>query len=126
MTGQEGRYVYVVRPDNTVENRLVTLGPSVWKAPPPLPGVTVPSWTLVNPNPAPSEGQQAAGTGPPTGQVDGRYHGRSQTRRSRDRRRHPKSAADPTCHSARVELTRPLNPATAPGLRFCVFENDPA
>ena len=55
MTGQEGRYVYVVRPDNTVENRLVTLGPSVWKAPPPLPGVTVPSWTLVNPNPAPSE-----------------------------------------------------------------------
>jgi RND family efflux transporter MFP subunit len=55
MTGQEGRFVYVVRPDNTVENRLVTLGPSVWKAPPPVPGVTVPSWTLVNPNPAPSE-----------------------------------------------------------------------
>ena len=64
MTGQEGRYVYVVRPDNTVENRLVTLGPSVWKAPPPLPGVTVPSWTLVNPNPAPSEANKPPAPAP--------------------------------------------------------------
>jgi len=56
MTGQEGRYVYVVKQDNTVESRLVTLGPVVWKAPPPTPGVIPPSWTLVNPKPAPSEG----------------------------------------------------------------------
>jgi multidrug efflux system membrane fusion protein len=54
MTGQEGRYVYVVKPDNTVEKRLVTLGPSVWKAPPPVPGVVPPAWVLVNPNPGPT------------------------------------------------------------------------
>jgi len=55
MTGQEGRYVYVVRPDNTVESRLVTLGPVVWKSPPPTPGVVPPSWALVNPRPAPGD-----------------------------------------------------------------------
>jgi multidrug efflux system membrane fusion protein len=56
MTGQEGRYVYVVNQDNTVENRLVTLGPSVWKAPPPRPDVIVAGWTLVNPKAAPADG----------------------------------------------------------------------
>lgn len=56
MTGQEGRFVYVVKPDNTVERRIVTLGPVVWKAPPLTPGVVAPSWMLVNPNPARGEG----------------------------------------------------------------------
>ncbi|WP_439621743.1 efflux RND transporter periplasmic adaptor subunit [Gemmata sp.] len=53
MTGQEGRYLYVVGANNVVEKRIVTLGPSVWKAPPPEPGVVAPSWTLVNPTPPP-------------------------------------------------------------------------
>jgi len=54
MTGQEGRFVYVVKPDDTVEKRLVTLGPVVWKAPPRQPGVVPPGWVLVNPHPPPS------------------------------------------------------------------------
>ncbi|MGE3777311.1 MAG: efflux RND transporter periplasmic adaptor subunit, partial [Pirellulaceae bacterium] len=33
MTGQEGRFVYVLGPDNTVLKRSVTVGPQVWKAP---------------------------------------------------------------------------------------------
>jgi RND family efflux transporter MFP subunit len=60
MTGQEGRYVYVVKVDNTVERRLVTLGPQVFKAPPAAPGESPPGWVMVNPNPAPANG------GPPT------------------------------------------------------------
>ena len=55
MTGQEGRYVYVVKPDNTVEHRIVTVGPVVWKTPPPTPGVVPPRWMLVNPSPKPGE-----------------------------------------------------------------------
>lgn len=55
MTGQEGRYVFVVMPDNIVEKRLVTLGPVVWKSPQPVPGEVLPSWVLVNSAPAPSE-----------------------------------------------------------------------
>jgi RND family efflux transporter MFP subunit len=62
-TGQEGRYVYVVRDDNVVERRLVTLGPPVWKAPPPAPGPLPPAWVLVNPNPTPPpEGAPRAST----------------------------------------------------------------
>lgn len=53
MTGQEGRFVYVVKPDNTVEKRIVSVGPIVWKAPAPEPGVVSPSWVMVNPSPAP-------------------------------------------------------------------------
>lgn len=53
MTGQEGRYVYVLKADNKVERRLVTLGPQVWKAPPEIPGVPQPGWTMKNTNPAP-------------------------------------------------------------------------
>jgi RND family efflux transporter MFP subunit len=62
MTGQEGRFVYVVGANNTVEKRLVTLGASVWKAPTLPPGETVPSWAMVNPNPTPPE----QGPPPPT------------------------------------------------------------
>jgi RND family efflux transporter MFP subunit len=58
MTGQEGRFVYVVRTDNVVEKRLVTVGPTIWRIPPPEPGVVPPSWTLVNPTPTPpAEGE---------------------------------------------------------------------
>ena len=53
MTGQEGRYVYVVKPDNTVERRLVTVGPQVWKAPPAVSGESPGGWVMTNPNPAP-------------------------------------------------------------------------
>ena len=57
MTGQEGRYVYVVKPDNTVERRLVTLGPQVWKAPPAVPGETTPGWVMINSVPPDNGGQ---------------------------------------------------------------------
>lgn len=51
-TGQEGRFVFVARPDNTVEKRLVTLGPSVWKVPPQdRAAPAAPGWALVNPKP---------------------------------------------------------------------------
>jgi membrane fusion protein, multidrug efflux system len=63
MAGQEGRFVYVVRPDNTVEKRLVTVGPNVWREPPLTPGVVPPGWVLVNPSPSP--GPSAAPNGPP-------------------------------------------------------------
>ena len=55
MTGQEGRYVFVVKPDSLVEKRLVTLGPVVWKSPQLVLGEVLPGWALVNPTPAPSE-----------------------------------------------------------------------
>jgi RND family efflux transporter MFP subunit len=51
MTGQEGRYVYVIGADNKVEKRSVTVGPQVWASSPssaqPLSG-----WTLFNLKPA--------------------------------------------------------------------------
>jgi multidrug efflux pump subunit AcrA (membrane-fusion protein) len=53
MTGQEGRFVYVVGSQGLVEKRVVTVGPVVWKAPPLPPGVAVPMWALVNPKPPP-------------------------------------------------------------------------
>lgn len=58
MTGQEGRFVYVLGSNNKVEKRLVTVGATVWRAPPPTTGVSVPSWVAVNPQPQPPpEGQ---------------------------------------------------------------------
>jgi RND family efflux transporter MFP subunit len=44
MTGQEGRFVFVVRTDGTV-----------WRIPAPVPGVVHPSWVIVNPNPKPPD-----------------------------------------------------------------------
>jgi multidrug efflux pump subunit AcrA (membrane-fusion protein) len=58
MTGQEGRFVYVVNEKDgkqVVEKRLVTLGPTVYRAPPPAPGEVAPGWVLANPNPKPAE-----------------------------------------------------------------------
>jgi hypothetical protein len=50
--------VYVVGDKDVVEKRVVTLGPSVWKEPPPRPGEVVPGWVMVNQNPgkAPEQG----------------------------------------------------------------------
>jgi RND family efflux transporter MFP subunit len=53
MAGQEGRFVYVVAADGTVAKRIVKVGPTVFKAPPPEPGVAAPGWVMVNPNPGP-------------------------------------------------------------------------
>lgn len=63
LSGQEGRFLYVLGAENKVEKRVVTVGASVWKAPPAVPGVTPPSWVAVNPKPAPPpEGQPPAPT----------------------------------------------------------------
>ncbi|MCI0705191.1 MAG: efflux RND transporter periplasmic adaptor subunit [Planctomycetia bacterium] len=63
LTGQEGRFTYVVNTDGKVEKRIVTVGAVVWKAPPMAPGVAPPSWVLVNPKPtSPPEGQPPAPT----------------------------------------------------------------
>jgi membrane fusion protein, multidrug efflux system len=63
LTGQEGRFVYVVGAGGKVEKRIVTLGPVVFKAPPQQPGVAPPSWVAVNPAPPPPrEGQPPATT----------------------------------------------------------------
>lgn len=52
MTGQEGRFVYVLGPGEVVEKRVVTVGTRVWQAPPP--GADAPpGWALVNAAPAP-------------------------------------------------------------------------
>jgi RND family efflux transporter MFP subunit len=56
MTGQEGRYVYIVKDDNTVKQQLVTLGPPVWKAPQAVPGVVHDGWVM-NHKPPPNDGQ---------------------------------------------------------------------
>lgn len=58
MTGQEGRFVYVVNEKDgkrVVEKRLVTLGPTVYRAPPPVAGEVAPGWVLANPSPRPAE-----------------------------------------------------------------------
>ncbi len=58
LSGQEGRFVYVVAADGKVEKRVVTVGAMVWKMPVQVPGVVPPSWVAVNPNPQqPAEGQ---------------------------------------------------------------------
>lgn len=52
LNGQEGRFVFVVDAEGVVKKRLVTVGASVWKAPPPEPGQSPPGWVAVNPHPA--------------------------------------------------------------------------
>lgn len=51
MTGQEGRFVYVVGDGNVIQKRTVTVGPQVWSPPPPN-SPPRPGWTLANPHPA--------------------------------------------------------------------------
>ncbi|MFM8272700.1 MAG: efflux RND transporter periplasmic adaptor subunit [Gemmata sp.] len=64
LSGQEGRFLYVVNAENAVQKRVVTVGPTVWKAPAPEAGKAPPSWVAVNPNPAPApeEGKPPAPT----------------------------------------------------------------
>jgi membrane fusion protein, multidrug efflux system len=58
MTGQEGRFVFVIGPNDVVEKRVVTVGTRIWQAPPP--GSTpAPGWVLVNQSP-PGEGAPPA------------------------------------------------------------------
>jgi len=47
MTGQEGRFVFVLGPGDVVEKRVVTVGTRVWQAPPPG-SAPEPGWSLVN------------------------------------------------------------------------------
>ncbi|MDB5311734.1 MAG: hypothetical protein JWO38_5936 [Gemmataceae bacterium] len=60
MTGQEGRFVYVVGPGDVVEKRTVTVGPQVWK--PAQPG-EAPAWVLAPPM-APPAGADKGPAGP--------------------------------------------------------------
>jgi multidrug efflux system membrane fusion protein len=49
MTGQEGRFVYVIGPENKVLKRTVRVGTTVWRAPPPED--KSPRWQLVTDKP---------------------------------------------------------------------------
>ncbi|MBP3956378.1 efflux RND transporter periplasmic adaptor subunit [Gemmata sp. G18] len=63
LSGQEGRFVFVVNAEGIVKKRLVTVGANFWKVPAAEPGVAAPSWVAVNPKPAPpKEGQPPAET----------------------------------------------------------------
>jgi RND family efflux transporter MFP subunit len=55
MTGQEGRFVFVVGPGDVVEKRVVTVGTRVWQALPPG-SAPEPGWSLVNAGPAANGG----------------------------------------------------------------------
>ena len=57
MTGQEGRFVYVLGPGDVVEKRVVTVGTRIWQAAPPG-SAAPPGWALVNVSP-PAEGGPA-------------------------------------------------------------------
>lgn len=67
MTGQEGRYVYVVGPDNKVIKKSVKVGQTVWRAPPPAAltadGKKVDRWQLTGGQPGKD------GSPPPVGVV---------------------------------------------------------
>ena len=93
MTGQEGRFVYVVKPDNIVEQRLVTLGPAVWKAPPAVPGEAPPGWVMTRSQLGPAS--NGASAVPTLRRVESMVsiRGRAQPHRPRDRGRHAESAA---------------------------------
>jgi multidrug efflux system membrane fusion protein len=63
MTGQEGKFVYVVDKDNMVQKRTVTLGTGVWRAK--EAGSTAPTeWVLHQSNPKPA-GPPPEGAAPP-------------------------------------------------------------
>lgn len=62
MTGQEGRFVFVLGPGDVVEKRVVTVGTRVWQAPP-AGAPAVPGWVLVH------SGPKASPEGAPAGPV---------------------------------------------------------
>jgi len=51
MTGQDGRYVFVVDAENKVQRRVVSVGPTVYRMPPAVEKPPL-GWTLFNPSPA--------------------------------------------------------------------------
>lgn len=63
MTGQEGRFVYVLGAGDVVEKRTVTVGARIWQA---LASgeVGAPGWVLSNPNPSPPADDNAKGPAP--------------------------------------------------------------
>lgn len=63
MTGQEGRFLYVIGKENKVHKRAVVVGAQVWKAPPPGEPAP-PGWTVTNRKPP-----AAGGGGRPAGPV---------------------------------------------------------
>lgn len=71
MTGQEGKFVYAVGPDNTVQKKLVEVGPTVWRTPPPGAGKPSPGWMLVNPKPPPAAPPGGEKGGDPKGSSSG-------------------------------------------------------
>jgi RND family efflux transporter MFP subunit len=64
MTGQEGKYVFVVGADNKVAKRVVTVGPPVYRAPPAVENKPA-EWVLNNPTPPPPADPAKAPPGPP-------------------------------------------------------------
>lgn len=64
MTGQEGRYVYVVTPDKKVTKRSVTVGTLIYRLPPPG-DKHPPAWWLINPHPTPPAGAEQGAGSPP-------------------------------------------------------------
>ncbi len=54
MTGQDGRYVFVVGPENKVIRKAVTVGPQVFRVQ--TEEKATPGWTMQNPKPAPPAG----------------------------------------------------------------------
>jgi multidrug efflux system membrane fusion protein len=76
LTGQEGRFVYVLGKDNVIEKRTVVPGPIVWRMP--VNGSNDPRWTLEGPpkkeaappvadaQGSPGKKDAAPGKGPPT------------------------------------------------------------
>jgi RND family efflux transporter MFP subunit len=63
MTGQEGRFVYVIGEGNKVLKRTVAVGANVWRAPERI-DAAQPGWNLNNPNP-PAAPPPGAPPGPP-------------------------------------------------------------
>ena len=62
MTGQEGRFVYVLDAENKVTKRTVTVGTQVWRAPPPDAGGKTNGWSLTPTKPA-ADGKTPSPTG---------------------------------------------------------------
>jgi len=63
MTGQEGRFVYVLGANDVVEKRTIVVGTRVWQSLPPS-EVGPPAWALANVNPVPPAGSEASASGP--------------------------------------------------------------